>query len=194
MISPDSSLVFREAGSTAMRSPGTWCAARQLTWATGDMRRFSATGSAAIRAELVAAARSMGRGHGLRRAPPRSYAGRPFSYAALWNEPLRGDREAYDAAVRRWLTTTSLRRLPRSESAPSYSDAGTERTVVEGSTSSDPRPDMPGTPASPFAAMDAPICRRRRLPRGPLPARRTGTTSTRASASRMAATASREFA
>lgn len=27
----------------------------------------------------------------------------PFSYAALWNEPLRGDREAYEASVQRWL-------------------------------------------------------------------------------------------
>jgi methylase of polypeptide subunit release factors len=27
----------------------------------------------------------------------------PFSYAALWNEPLRGDREAYAEGVERWL-------------------------------------------------------------------------------------------
>ncbi len=27
----------------------------------------------------------------------------PFAYAALWNEPLRGDREAYASSVERWL-------------------------------------------------------------------------------------------
>ena len=27
----------------------------------------------------------------------------PFPYAARWNEPLRGDRAAYAAAVDRWL-------------------------------------------------------------------------------------------
>ena len=86
-----------------MRSPEKWCAGRQRISATVDERRFSATGSAAARGRPGSRSKHGWRGPAATRSSSLTRRSSRSSYAALWNEPLRGDREAYEASVQRWL-------------------------------------------------------------------------------------------
>ena len=94
----------------------------------------------------MAPTRGLGGRDQLRRPPARSRPVEPFAYAALWNEPLRGDRGGIRVrASSGGSSITSARGFPESGSAPSSCGAGTGSSVFVDSTSTNRQQEAPAS-------------------------------------------------